>query len=117
MTIRRRARRPAHTDKLIKGFLPKGRGVDVVRLLHTELGINTGNVSSARGQGLTHSVGYGDWGEIDILTVAVSSDRADEVFAFIYDRAGVGVNGGGLLFQAPLVKVTPFVLPQMAEET
>ena len=116
MTSHRRPR-PVHADKLIKGFLPKGRGLEVVRLLHEKMGVNTGNVSSSRGQGMAGATNYGAWGEIDILTVAVSAERADEVFAFIYDTAGVGAFGGGVLFQAPLTKVTPFVLPQMAEET
>jgi len=107
----------SENGKIITCFLPKGGALEIMRLLFEEKGVNSANAHTGRGEGLVRSISYGQWAEVDVLSVAVTVDQADEVFWFIYERAGVGLAGGGFLFQAPLVRTIPFVLSEVAEES
>ena len=78
-------------SKLITSFLPHGTGIPLIKLLKQETGICTGNINSSRGTG--SSAGTSDfdtWVEVDVLDVVVDAERADEVFNFIYEKAGIG---------------------------
>jgi hypothetical protein len=103
-------------SKLITCYLPKGKAVKIIGLLHEEKGINTGNVISGRGQGLVRSISYGKWAEIEVLTVTVPAEKAEDIFWFMFDRADLLEPGGGFIFQAPLLRSTPFELPEIQEE-
>lgn len=102
--------------KRIVCVLPKGRALDVVRRLHAEKGVDVANVTSGRGQGMVKSIGYGTWVEVDMLSMSVPDDKADEVFWFVHEAGNLDSPGGGIIFQADLDRVTPFELPDMAEE-
>lgn len=104
-------------QKLITCLIPKehSKALEVAKALHDEKGINSTSVSSGRGSGLARLT-YGAWVEVDILTVIVSASQADEVFAFILDKADINRPHGGFVYQGELTKVTPFTLPDIPDE-
>ncbi len=52
-----------------------------------------------------------------LIEVIVPEAKADEVFDFIYEKAGIGEPGAGVIFMAPLLGASSFSLPQeMVEE-
>ena len=58
-------------SKLITSFLPKGRGLELVKAVKEETGISTGNVSSHRGTGTSSNSAFGEWVEVDVFDVDV----------------------------------------------
>ena len=103
-------------SKLITSVLPNGTGIPLVKLLKEETGISTGNVSNSRGTGTSAGNDFGDWVEVDVLDVVVDADRADEIFNFIYEKAGIGEGNHGFMIQQSLVGSTKFSLPDLPEE-
>jgi len=106
------------SQKIITCLIPKenSKALEVAKLLHDVKGIDSTSVNSGRGSGLARAISYGSWVEVDILTVIVSERQADEVFAFILDKAAINRPHGGFLFQGDLAQVTPFTLPDIPEE-
>lgn len=104
------------SPKLITCFLPKGNGLPLIKLLSENKGIQSGNVDSGRGTGAGGSVRLGTWIEIDILTVVVGVDRAEEIFNFIYEQANIGEIDNGFMFQGMLTRSTVFQLPVIPRE-
>ena len=51
-----------------------------------------------------------------MLDVVVNADRADEIFNFIYEKAGIGEGNHGFMIQQSLVGSTKFSLPDLPEE-
>ena len=111
------AKQRSENGKLITCFLPKGKASGIVRALHEDKGVNTANATSGRGQGLVRSISYGKWAEIEVLHVTVGAEIAEDIFWYIFDEAGLGLPGGGFIFQSPLLRSTPFELPAIQEET
>lgn len=99
--------------KLIVCILPQGRGLGLVERLSAEKDVTTANVSSGRGRGAGPVGAIGAWDEVDILTVPVPPDRADEIFAFLYDAGDLHRPRGGIMYQQALAEVTPFVFPEV----
>lgn len=107
-------------QKLITSIMPKGTGRKVLVGLRREHGINTGNINMARGAGMYNPMrkrGVGEQTEKEMLTVIVPADKADEIFAFIYDLAEIGEPHHGIIFQSDLLCVSPYEMPEgIAEE-
>jgi len=101
--------------KMIVCFLDHGTGVNVIARLFEEKGISTSNVISGRGISANAATPAGrERGtEVDLLNVAVPSERADEIFEFIYDAANLDHPHAGLIFQYAIPFVTPFELPEI----
>ena len=104
-------------SKLITSFLPKGTGLDLVKALKDETGISTGNVSNSRGTASSAGNDFGEWVEVDVFDVIVESDRAEEIFNFIYNKAGIGDGNNGFIIQSNLAKATKFTLPDLPKES
>lgn len=102
--------------KLITCVIPKGKAMDIVKHLHERDGIHTANVSSGRGQGVVESISFKGWYEVEILTVVVSEDRADEIFSLLYEKADIGHVHGGIMYQGGLTQSTRFSLPEIPQE-
>jgi len=52
-----------------------------------------------------------------MVRVVVPEAEADVMFEYIYEKAGIGRKGGGVIMQNALVTATPFTLPEgVAEE-
>jgi len=47
-----------------------------------------------------------------LVTIVVAADQADTLFAHLYERAEIHRPGGGALLMMPLIRATPFALPQ-----
>ena len=104
-------------SKLITSFLPHGTGVPMIKLLKQETGICTGNINSSRGTGSSAGISdFENWVEVDVLDVVVDADRADEIFNFIYEKAGIGEGNHGFMIQQSLIRSTKFSLPDLPEE-
>ena len=111
--------RSAGPSKLITCILPKGKGVSVVRALKNEKALFGANVNSARGTGrMTHWTERRKMTETekDILTVIVPQQREDEIFAYIYEIAGIGEPHGGLMYLTGLSAASAFTLPELPDE-
>jgi hypothetical protein len=98
-------------QKLITCYLPKGKGVEIVVQLNEEKKLISANFASGRGRGMAKTVGFGEWMEVDILSVVVEESKAEEIFDFIFDIAGIDRPNGGLMIQGDLTQATPFTLP------
>jgi len=104
-----------NNQKLITCILPKGICFDVVKSLKEEKGIVTANVKTARGLGKLTPLAYrgvGEQTEKEILTVAVPSEDADEIFGFIYDEVRIDRPHGGLIYMSNLDCVSAYSLPE-----
>jgi hypothetical protein len=104
-------------SKLITSFLPHGTGVSMIKLLKEETGVYTGNVNSSRGTGSSAGASdFDNWVEVDVLDVVVDANRADEIFNFIYEKAGIGEGNHGFIIQQNLARSTKFSLPDLPLE-
>ena len=55
---------------------------------------------------------------VRMLNFVVSVTEAETLFEFIYEKAGIGRPGGGMLFMGKPIESTPFSLPKdVLEET
>jgi len=100
-------------SKLIVCILPQGNGIVLVDRLSQEMAINSANVSTGRGRGAGPVGSIGAWDEVDTLAVTVPANRAEEIFAFIYEAAEVGRPRGGIMYQHAVASVTTFTLPEI----
>ena len=104
-------------SKLITSFLPHGTGVPIIKILKEETGICTANMNSSRGTGSSAGASdFDNWVEVDVLDVVVNADRADEIFNFIYEKAGIGEGNHGFMIQQSLMRSTKFSLPDLPQE-
>jgi len=106
-------------SKLITCVLPKGRSRALLSALKQAHGIVSANVNFARGTGrMTHRAFRKSMSqtEKDVLSVVVPAERADEVFAFIYETAEIDRPHGGLIYQTELAASSVFSLPDVPEE-
>ena len=100
-------------NKLITCIMPRGSGAEIVEALHTEMGITSANFINARG--ISERKRYFAE-EVDVLLVVVNQSRADEIFTYLHDRAGVGDSRGRLMFQQSLIASSSFILPELPSE-
>lgn len=95
--------------------MPAGRGTEVLEALRREVGVISAYAHHARGIG-THSLRnrvYSD--EKQILTALVESERADEVFHFLYFNAGLDAPHAGMLMMGKAFRGAGVVPPDEAE--
>lgn len=89
----------------------------MINLLKQETGVCTGNVNSSRGTGSSAGASdFDSWVEVDVLDVVVDANRADEIFNFIYEKAGIGEGNHGFIIQQNLARSTKFSLPDLPVE-
>jgi len=95
--------------KLITCIVPAGEGFELATALH-EL-MQLGAVDVTRGRGASQrSATFAD--EMDVVTVVVGAARADEVFAFIYERIGITTTPNRFMFQMALEGASEYRLRQ-----
>lgn len=105
--------------KLLTCIIPHGRALPVLKALKDELGIVTANIYRARGSGRMTPMawrGVGETTEKDILIVIVDETDSEEIFAFIYEHAGINKPHGGILYQQTFKATTDFTLPDLPVE-
>ena len=106
--------------KLITCILPKGRGSLVEKALVEEKDIHTANLNHARGVGKLsvgkRRRGLGAQQEKDILSVSVSADQADDVFAFMFFKGEMGQPHGGIIYMTSLSSGTEMNVADLPTE-
>jgi hypothetical protein len=86
--------------RILTCIMPSGHGTEVADALRREAGVIDSCVHHARGIG-THSLHhrvYSD--EKQILTALVEAAHADDVFHFLYHRAGLDQPHAGMLLMS-----------------
>lgn len=104
--------------KRIVCVLPKGKAVPLIRLLHEQKKLETINFHRGRGRStaVRESVSYGVYAEVEVVSIVVDADQADDLFQFIFFEADINKPHGGFLYQVPLSQSTIFHLPEIPEE-
>ena len=104
--------------RLITCVLPKGKGLPLVQALYEE-GITRAHFAFARGFDIHDPPGRGgipEEVEKDLVTVPCKDiGQADELFHFIYEKAGINHLGGGFMYMTRLSVATPYFLPSMED--
>jgi hypothetical protein len=106
--------------RLIGAILPRGVAPEVLRRLRDEKGIVRAAFAGARGLDQLLRFAPRSAGEetaVDVLRAIVPAERADEVFVFVFEAAGVDRPDGGIVFQHLLSGATPYDLPELPEES
>ena len=102
--------------KQIICILPQGAGSFIEEGLINDFGIRNANFYHARGVSRFSSMdGFGAQQEKDVLEVAVESDRAEEVFDYIFHRGKLDTPHHGVIFMAALSTLTVMQLPEMED--
>ena len=104
-------------QKLITCIVPEGMGLSTLEALYRSHDICTADFHVASGIGKSTQYGQGSLGqqtEKDMLTVVVSADKADELFAFIYDQAKINRPHGGIIYMNDLGRSSEYCLPAEA---
>ena len=99
--------------KLITCILPAGQGEVLVSALNDELALTSATVVKGRG-GSARGGSFSE--EMDVLSVTVESQRADEVFEFLYFRSDIDHLAHRFMFQVALARGTGFELPELPGE-
>ena len=107
--------KPILTDaKQIVCVLPKGTGSFIEAGLIDDFGIRNANFHHARGVSrISSRDGLGAQQEEDVLEVAVESDRAEEVFDYIFHRGEMHKPHNGIIYMAALPKLSVMQLPEL----
>lgn len=101
--------------RLIVAFLERGRAHGLAEALHASLGIDAFHYGHGRGAGMLTTVAARDMVEVDVLSVVVPHEQAEETFAFIYEAAEIDRPGSGLMFQTVLSRAMALGLPLPAD--
>jgi len=102
--------------KLITCILAAGRAADLIAELKNELGITRATMHKARGIGRSSGRAMAQASEKEILNVIAAAGEADELFAWLFERAGIDVPHGGIMYMQGLETALPFRLPDIPEE-
>ena len=95
--------------KLIACIVPAGEGFDLATALHETMQLAA--VDLTRGRGASQRSGtFAD--EMDVVTVVVDAARADDVFAFIHQQAGIATTPNRFMFQMALEGASEYRLPE-----
>jgi len=114
--------RAADTEsKLVVCILPDdGTDVKLLAALRAEKNILAANSFACRGISTAGSKmrrrRFPRAEPVKTVCVVIPEERADELFRFIFEKADIDRPGGGIVYQAPLHSVTPFVLPEGVED-
>jgi hypothetical protein len=97
---------------LITCIIPEGKGHELMKKLIEEKGINTASLHHARGSG--HVGGLRRRGFIaqikkDVVTAAVSDDRADEIFSYMFFEGDINQPHTGIIYMERLDHFAPIV--------
>ena len=106
-----------HTKNIICVLL-QGNASEIIGRLHEEKGVDTCDISRGRGRStaIRKNQTYGAYVEVEVVTVEIEAERADEIFEFLYFEAGLDHTNGGFLYQVPVIQSTIFKLPDIPEE-
>ena len=98
------------TYKLITCVMQENLSKPILKYLKDEKKILRANTYSARGSSFVKRL---DIRQMDVLTVVVDADMADEVFEYIYYEAKLDRPHGGSIFVEALSRATGYELPKL----
>ena len=90
--------------KLITCVVPHGEAKEILESLAKGKEIFTTFFFGAR------KFKFPEWVEVEIIEIAISKDRADEVFDYICEITKVDSNPGITVYQGPLPSISSFSL-------
>jgi nitrogen regulatory protein PII len=90
---------------MITAVISDSKSTPILEAL-SEKGVVTANRSKGRGTSLRNLNGV----EMEILTVLVEEEKADEVFTFIYDEANISEPHHGMIYQQEIKKASNYKL-------
>ncbi|MCV6608256.1 MAG: hypothetical protein OIF32_08595 [Campylobacterales bacterium] len=93
--------------KLITLVIPGHKSLEILDGLVKEKFITTGNKTNARG--MSANVESGDT-EMEVLTVVVDGDLAEDTFNYLYNKAELHEPHSGIIYQTALTKITEYTL-------
>ena len=103
--------------RLITCFLPAGRALEVLERLRKEQDLASLSYHHARGVGVGTRRGARFLAtEREVITVLAPQARAEELFRFLYFAAGLDKPNTGMVFMEPVLRASPFVLPELPAE-
>tara|TARA_R110002072_G_scaffold64_5_gene339 strand:+ start:6623 stop:7027 length:405 start_codon:yes stop_codon:yes gene_type:complete len=106
----------AEDAKQIVCIMPKGMGRNLVEALSQEYGIYDANFSHARGVGRSRQIqnrGLGEQREKDVFSVVVESAQADELFEFLFYKAGLDEPHTGMIYMQAAPQAAMMELPEI----
>ncbi len=92
--------------KLITLIIPGHKSLQILDGLVKEKFITTGNKTNARG--MSNTTGASE--EMEVLTVVVDGDLAEDTFNYLYEKAELYDPHSGIIYQSPLTKITEYTL-------
>lgn len=98
--------------KLITCMVPGKISFEILERLKTEMGIITADKIHARG---TSSNANYMVKEMEILTVVVEAERADEIFEYLFYELEIDQPNHGILLQNALGRMTGYTLPELEQ--
>ncbi len=113
---------PSEASKLLMCILFDGQvRKELIRGLRNEKGITRIDSVSCRGVGVVQATKtrHGRLPQsvfMWMVSVVVPEADADAVFDYIYEKARIGREGGGIVLQSPLLGATPLLLPEGVPE-
>jgi len=102
--------------KLITCILASGRAAELIAELKNELGITRATMHKARGIGRSSGWAMAQASEKEVLNVIAGADEADDLFAWLFERAGIDMPHGGIMYMQGLETALPFKLPDLPIE-
>ncbi len=102
-----------NNPKRVICVLPNGKGIPMAKRLNEEKGIQSINIHTGRGRStaVSEAVSFGQYAEVDIISVVVEEEIADEIFEFIFFEADINKPHGGFIYMAPAEQATAFTVP------
>lgn len=98
--------------KLITCVMQEKLANSIIKELQEHKSVITANKFSARG---TSFVEHLNVQQMDVLTVLVPQEHANELFTLIYNAAQIDRPHGGLIFQEKVGRSTLYELPDSSE--
>ncbi|GAV20487.1 hypothetical protein MMIC_P1454 [Mariprofundus micogutta] len=104
-------------NKLITCIVPEGLGKPAIKALYETYGTASADFHVASGIGKSamyseHSLGQRT--EKDIITVMVSLEQAEDVFAFLYQQTNINRPHGGIIYMNDLSHASDYSVPEIA---
>ena len=91
-------------QKLITCVVPRGKAKGILETLAVDKEVIKTFFFGAR------KFKFPEWIEVEILEIAISNDRAEEVFDYICEVTNVDSTPGIMVYQGPLPSTTSFSL-------
>ncbi len=107
-----------NNPKRIVCVVPETKALPLATGLHKEKQIDSANIHRGRGRStqIRAEQTFGEYTEMEVVTVLVDGNRAEEIFEYLYYEMGLDKTRGGFLYQVPAVKSTRYQLPDVPEE-